>query len=76
MAGLTLAQAEAQLAKYLTAEEAVLSGQSYRLDAGGTSRWVTRADLEFIQAGITIWDGRCKRLSRSTGIPVREVIPR
>lgn len=76
MAGLTYVQAEAQLTKYLAAEEAVLAGQSYRLDTGNSSRQVTRADLEFIQKGIDIWNRRCQTLSRTAGIRVREVIPR
>jgi hypothetical protein len=55
MAGLTLAQAEAQLAAYLAAETAVLAGQSYTI----AGRSLTRADLEAIQAGITAWNNRC-----------------
>jgi hypothetical protein len=42
MAGITLAQAEAQLALYLAAEEAVLANQSYEI----AGRKLTRADLE------------------------------
>lgn len=59
MAGITLAQAQAQLEKYLAAEEAVLSGQEYRI---GT-RMLKRADLEFIQAGIDSWNKRVEDLS-------------
>ncbi len=59
MAGLTLAQAEAQLAKYIDAETKVLGGQAVEVDG----RRMTRADLEAIQAGITSWDARCKSLS-------------
>ena len=61
MAGITLAQAEAQLAAYLAAETAVLSGQMYQI-AGRTMR---RADLEQIHIGITTWDARVKALSSS-----------
>lgn len=68
MAGLNLAQAETQLAAYLAAETAVLSGQSYSL--GG--RQLTRANLQFIQQGIQIWDKRVKQLSRG-GLRVRTV---
>jgi hypothetical protein len=70
---LTLIQAEAQLAKYLAAEEAVLSGQSCRLNAGGTDRELTRADLAKIQLGIETWNRRCIQLGRSNGIMVRGV---
>lgn len=59
MAGITLAQAETQLAAYLAAETAVLSGQMYEI-AGRTLR---RADLEQIRLGIEIWDARVKTLT-------------
>jgi len=61
MAGITLAQAESQLAAYLAAETAVLSGQAYEI-AGRTLR---RADLEQIRLGIETWDARVKTLSSS-----------
>jgi hypothetical protein len=64
MAGITLAQAEAQLALYLAAEEKVLAGQSYEI----AGRRLTRADLAQIQTGITTWDTRVKTLSaRASG---------
>jgi hypothetical protein len=59
MAGITLEQAEAQLALYLAAEEKVLSGQSYEI----AGRKLTRADLATIQSGITTWDARVKQFS-------------
>lgn len=61
MAGITLAQAEAQLALYLSAETKVLAGQKVEID--GQS--LTRANLEMIQHGISAWDARVKSLSRS-----------
>ena len=67
MAGITLAQAEAQLASYLAAETAVLAGQSYSI--GGRS--LTKANLQFIQQGIEIWNKRVQSLSRSGKIRVR-----
>ena len=64
MAGITLAQAEAQLALYLAAEEKVLAGQSYEI----AGRRLTRADLAQIQTGIASWDARVKVLSnRASG---------
>ena len=54
MAGITLAQAQAQLDAYLAAEVAVLGSQSYEI----AGRKMTRADLRFIQEGITIWSNR------------------
>ena len=70
MAGITLAQAETQLAAYLAAETAVLSGQSYSI----AGRTLTRADLSEIQKGIEIWNKRVKRLTRG-GIRVRGGTP-
>lgn len=59
MAGITLAQAETQLAAYLAAETAVLSNQSYEI----AGRRLTRADLETIQLGISTWNARVVSLS-------------
>lgn len=59
MAGITLAQAEAQLASYLEAETKVLSNQSYEL----AGRKLTRANLAEIRDGIDVWDKRVKNLS-------------
>lgn len=68
MAGITIVQAQAQLQSYLDAETAVLAGQAYTI--GGRS--MTKANLQFIQAGIEIWDRRVKRLSRG-GLRVRTI---
>lgn len=59
MAGITLAQAEAQLQKYLDAEDKILKGQ--RVEVDGKS--LTRANLEQVQAGISAWDKRVKELA-------------
>lgn len=71
MAGITLAQAEAKLAEYLAAETKVLAGQDVVIDGDR----LTRANLEFIQKGIEIWNARVGRLSR-VGLKIREVVPR
>jgi len=60
MSGITLEQAQAQLAIYLAAETAVLASQSYEI----AGRKLTRANLSEIQAGITTWDDRVKKLDR------------
>jgi hypothetical protein len=60
MAGITLAQAEAKLAAYLAAEEAVLNGQSVRHESG---RSLTMADLGEIRRGVDTWDAKVKSLS-------------
>lgn len=72
MAGITLAQAETQLNLYLDAEAKVLSGQRVRIG----DKDITRADLEFVQKGIDLWQGRVTKLARTTtGIAVKQVIP-
>ena len=60
MAGITLAQAEAQLTLWLAADEAVASGQSYSIK----DRSLTRADAKDISAKIDYWQGWVNRLSR------------
>jgi hypothetical protein len=62
MAGITLAQAEAQLGNWLAASTAVSKGQSYAL--GGTT--FTRTDAAKIQSMIDYWDKKCEQLSGST----------
>ncbi|MEO8153576.1 MAG: hypothetical protein ABI605_10940 [Rhizobacter sp.] len=62
MAGITLSQAEAQLALYLAAEAAVLSNQSYEI----AGRKLTRADLAAIQQGIKIWNDRAVTLGSAS----------
>lgn len=73
MAGITLAQAEAQLAAYLAAETAVLAGQAYEI----AGRRLTRADLQAIQAGIDSWNQRVSSLSRGAAgrSRARTVVP-
>lgn len=70
MAGITLAQAETQLANWLTALERISSNQSYSISTGGGSRTVQRADLADVQAQVDYWDRQVKRLTRG-GIRVR-----
>jgi hypothetical protein len=59
MAGITLAQAQAQLNSYLAAETAVLSGQSYEI----AGRKLTRANLLDIQSGVRLWNDRVVTLT-------------
>lgn len=60
MAGITLAQAETQLAAYLDAETQILAGQSVSLNG----RSLSRADLAAVQAGISTWNNRVRELTR------------
>lgn len=59
MAGITVAQAQAQLDAYLAAETQVLAGQSYEI----AGRRLTRANLSEIRAGIEAWNDRLTTLS-------------
>ncbi|MDA8122255.1 MAG: DUF6148 family protein [Deltaproteobacteria bacterium] len=64
MAGITLAQAEAQLASWLAASTAVASGQSYTIG----SRSLTRADARAIQQQIDYWDKKCQELGGTSNV--------
>lgn len=70
MAGITLAQAEAKLALWLTADDKVSKGQHYIIDG----QQVTRAHAAEITRKIEFWDRQVKRLSRG-GIRARAVTP-
>jgi len=59
MAGITLAQAQIKLDAYLAAEEKILLGQSVQIDG----QTLTRANLDVVQRGVTLWDARVKQLA-------------
>lgn len=61
MAGITLAQAEAQLARWLEADSAVAQGQSFTIEG----RSVTKADARAITEKIRFWEGKVAQLSRA-----------
>lgn len=71
---MTLAKAQAKLDMWLAAEDAVASGQMYRI---GT-RTLQRADLPEILKMIRYWQGEVERLAagRGRGARVMRVIPR
>jgi len=73
MAGITLAQAEAQLAVWLQASIDVAAGQSVSVG----DRTFTLANAAWIQKQISYWDAKVKELSRSSGggMRVRGVTP-
>lgn len=72
MAGFTLAQAQQQLDRYMAAETAVLTGQSYTIG----DRQLTRANLKAIQDGIVLWNDRVQDLTRATSGRGRSITPR
>lgn len=61
MSAFTATICREKLKEYMDAETAVLSGQSYKI---GT-RALTRADLQWIQEGITLWGKRLEALGES-----------
>ena len=63
MAGITLAQAETNLTSWLTASEAVATGQSYSISVGSSSRSLTRADAGEIREMIGYWNGMVEKLT-------------
>ena len=70
MVGITLAQAETQLALWIAADTAVAEGQAYSKDG----RSLTRANAKEIKENIVFWDKQVKRLTNG-GITVRGVTP-
>lgn len=66
MAGITLAQAQAQLDAWLTASSVVATSQSYEIDTGNGSRKLTRADAAEIRQQIAFWDSRVKALTSAS----------
>lgn len=68
----TLIEARAMLALYITAEETVLTGQSYQIK----DRTLTRANLREIRKGRAEWSTLVGRLEHGGGVRSRRVIPR
>jgi Family of unknown function (DUF6148) len=63
MAGITLAQAEAQLAQWLAASTALASGQSYSIDTAGVRRQLTRVDAAEVRTNIDYWQRKVSELA-------------
>lgn len=72
MAGLTLAQADAQLAAWVAASTAVAGGQSYTIG----SRSLSRADASDIKDMVVFWNDQVKSLtSGRSGMRLRGITP-
>jgi len=68
MAGITLVDAEAKLAVWLAAEEALATSQSYEIEFEGNRRSLTRANLSEVAKRIDYWNGWVNRLTaQATG---------
>lgn len=63
MAGITLAQAEAKLATWLAADDAVATNQSYTING----RSLNRTNAAEIRQNITYWQDQIERLERKAG---------
>lgn len=73
MAGITSAQAEAQLAAWLAASTAIAGNQSYTMPDG---RQLTRADAQEARNMINFWDAKVKELSGSgAGVRIGRAVP-
>jgi len=70
MAGITLAQAQAQLALWLAASEAVAANKAYSIDG----RVFTRQDADKVLEGVKFWNAMVQSLDRG-GIKVGRVTP-
>lgn len=66
-AGITFAVAVERMNLYLSAETAVLAGQSHRFADG---RELTRADLREIREGLAFWQGHVDRLNPAPAPPL------
>jgi hypothetical protein len=71
MPGITLIQAEEQLAAWLAASTATATGQSYSI----AGRSLTRANANEIRDQIKFWDNQVKRLSGGGGIRMSRAVP-
>lgn len=70
MAGITLAQANAQLTAWIAASTAVATGQSYTI----AGRSLTRANAAEIRESISFWDEKVKSLTRG-GRAIKGITP-
>jgi hypothetical protein len=61
MAGITIAQAEAALARWIAADEAVSNRQSYSI----AGRTYTSSNAKEIRENIDYWDNKAKELTEN-----------
>lgn len=78
MAGITLAQAQAQLDAWMAASLAVAQGQAYEIDTGNGRRSLTRVNAEHIDRMIVFWQAKVDALTSAAAggrRRVRYVVP-
>lgn len=68
-----LVEAKSMLAKYMTAEAAILAGKSYKIVQGNSIRTMTREDLQEIIKGRKEWENRVARLEGSKKSVLRAI---
>lgn len=76
----TLEYARRMLLRWMEAEEAVATGQSYTIDVGGSVRTLTRVNAAEIRERIEYWETRVAELeagqeSRRGRINIGRIIP-
>ena len=71
MGTITLAQAQAKLDKWLAADDAVATGQSYMIDGIA----FTRANAKMIRDNIDYWNNKVAELDAGGGRTVKGVLP-
>jgi hypothetical protein len=76
MAGITLAQAEEQLAAWLAASVAIAKGQSYSFSAGDQHYALTRANSAEVKTQVEFWNRKVQELTAGrTGSRFRGLSP-
>lgn len=63
MAGISLADAQAQLALWLAASSSIAAKQSYSIETAGTRRQLTHVDAAEVRNNIAFWDAKVKELT-------------
>lgn len=75
MAGITLAQAQAQLDSALAALLKAREAQSYSISSGNGARSSDRAQLDELESSARHWEMRVNQLSRGSRIRASGIIP-
>ncbi len=77
MASISITEKRDWLAKWKTAYESVVTGKSYTINTGGTSRSLTRQDADTILKHIEYWQREVDRAeSGQRGLNIRFGVPR
>ena len=75
MAGITLTDAETNLATWIAASAAIANSQSYTITSQESTRTLTRADLGKVMEMIEFWQGWVNKLSPSGRRRTNYVVP-